>query len=301
MKPTALACLVPLALTALSQSALAQQGGGFTMTNSAQYAYALDSSEDKVLAYGADSKRLETLRLQHDSDYSLGSNFFLLDFLRSDKPLGGPVFGPNDPANYSYGDGNRTYFGVLGTELHASKVFGSAAGTGLIRDWGLSGRIERGGYYKYQAHEIGPQVHLNVPGFDTFKFTAWRRWKSDISGSAAQGGYDVGQRFDYKTHWLIGLDWNTRFQFAGFQWTSQAFVRYQKGEGGKAAAVGRENVSGVPNRLWFEPDLFLQINKNFAVGIRDYYLWQTDAIDNDYSTQGKKSHHVPQIVLRASI
>lgn len=300
MKMPSTALLLSLLSTAALQPALAQQGG-FKMTNSLQYGYALDSSEDKVLAYGADSKRLETWRLQHDSDYSLGSNFFLLDFLRSNKPLGGAVFGPNDPANFSYGDGNKTWFGVLGTELHASKVFGTAAGTGFLKDWGLSGRIERGGYYKFRAEELGPQVHLNVAGFDTFKLTAWRRWKSDISGSAAKGGFDVGQRFDYKSHWLIGLDWNTRFEFAGMQWTSQAFVRYQMGEGGKAGAVGTENVSGVPNRLWFEPDLFLQLHRNLAIGVRDYYLWQSDAIDNGYSTKGKKSHHVPQLVLRASI
>lgn len=282
-----------------SQAALAD--GKFEMENSIQYAYALNSSEDKVLAYGADSKKLETLRFQHESNYSLGSNFFLYDHLKSDKPLGGAVFGPNNPAAYSYGDGNSTYFMVAGTELHGSKVFGSQVGTGLYKDWGLSARIERGGYYGFRAFEYGPQVHLNMPGFDTFKLTAWRRDKSDISGSAGQSGYDVGTRRDYRDSWLIGMDWKTKFNWLGKTWTSQAFVRYQVKDGGKAGATGNENINGIPARLWFEPDLFMQVSDNVDIGIRDYYLRQSDAINNGYSTDGKKSHHVPQIALRVRL
>jgi len=230
-------------LAALLVACFASQGvmanGKFEMENNFQYAYALNSSEDKALAYGADSKKLETFRFQHESNYSLGSSFFLYDTLKSDKPLGGPVFGPNNPAAYSYGDGNSTYFMVLGTELHASKVLGTQVGSGLYKDWGLSARIERGGYYDFRATEFGPQVHLNVPGFDTFKLTAWKRAKSDISGSAGQMGYDVGTRRDYRDSWLIGMDWKTKFNWLGKTWTSQAFVRYQVADGGKADAINQ--------------------------------------------------------------
>jgi hypothetical protein len=298
LKCKSLAALMVAGIT--SQMALAD-GKGFEMENNFQYAYALNSSEDKALGYGADSKKLETFRFQHESSYSLGSNFFLYDQLKSDKPLGGPVFGPNNPAAYAYGDGNSTYFMVAGTELHSSKVLGTQLGTGLYKDWGLSGRIERGGYYDYRAVEYGPQVHLNVPGFDVFKITAWQRSKSDISGSAGQTGYDVGTRRDYRDSWLIGMDWKTKFNWLGKTWTSQAFVRYQVGDGGKADAKGTENINGIPTRLWVEPDLFMQVTDKVDIGIRDYYLRQSDAINNGYSTVGKKSHHVPQIALRVRL
>lgn len=267
---------------------------------SVQYAYALTSSEDKVLAYGADSTQLHTLRLQHESDYAFGSNFLLYDQLKSNKPLGGPVFGPNDPNNYAYGDGNKTYFWVAGTELHANKIFDHSAGNGVIKDWGLSARLEGSGYYDYKAKELGPQVHLNVAGFDQFKLTLWRRWKSDISGSAEKMGYDVGQRKDYRDSWLIGADWKTHWTMWGYEWTSQAFIRYQLGDGGKKDARGNENINGIPSRLWLEPDIFIKISPHLAIGLRDYYLWQTDAIDNGYSDKGQNAHHVPQIVLKIS-
>lgn len=266
---------------------------------SVQYAYATHSSEDKALGYGADSKRLETLRFHHEDRWRYGNNSFLYDVLRSNQPLGGPVFGPNDPANYAYGDGNRSYFWVAESELLASKIFGWPAAGGLVKDVGLSGRIERGGYYKFRATEIGPRVHLDVPGFDTFKLAAWYRWKSDISGSAGQSGYDVGTRRDYRNHWLLGLDLKSSWQWGGFKWTTQTFIRYQLGRGGKAGATGEENINGVPNRVWIEPDLFVELTPHIAVGVRDYYLWQNDAIDNGYSTQGRTSHHVPQLVLKA--
>lgn len=290
-----------LGLTVLASSPAWAEGLEFkNVETGVQYAWAVKSSEDKVLGYGADSNQLQTLRLQHESTWRYGNNFFLYDYLRSDKPLGGAVFGPNDHANFAYGDGKDTYFWVGESELLGSKVFGNAPGTGVFKDWGLSGRLERGGYYKFHAAELGPRVHLNVPGFDVFKLAAWRRAKSDISGSAGQGGFDVGTRRDYRDHWLLGVDMKTSWQMLGYRWTSQTFVRYQVGRGGKAGAVGDENVSGVPARLWVEPDVFMQLTPNFAVGLRDYFLWQKDAINNGYSTEGKKSHHVIQLVAKAS-
>jgi len=293
-KTVALSCCLVFATTAKAQLKLENT------ETSIQYAYALSSSEDKALAYGAASNKLETFRIQHEHDYNLGSNFVLYDRLSSDKPLGGPVFGPYNPAAYAYGDGNKTYFMVLGTELHASKVLGTAVGTGLIKDFGLSARYQKGGYYDFEDKQIGPQIHLNVPGFDKFKIAVWRTFKSDISGSAGQGGNDVGTRRDYKDSWAVGLDWKTTWRMAGYDWSSQMFLRHQIKDGGKAGATGNQNVNGIPGRWWIEPDIFVHINKNFAIGLRDYYLQQTDAIDNGYSTSGKKSHHVPQIVLKAS-
>jgi len=42
----------------------------------------------------------------------------------------------------------------------------------------------------------------------------------------------------------------------------------------------------------------MQLTNNVDIGVRDYYLRQSDAINNGYSTVGKKSHHVPQIAIR---
>lgn len=288
-----------LAALALASAAQAQTAAFENVQTSVQYAWALHSSEDKALGYGAESNRLETLRLHHENRWAFGNSSILYDVLRSNRPLGGPVFGPNDPANFAYGDGNRTYFGVAEVELTSSKVIGWPATGGLVKDVGLSGRIERGGYYKFRAAEIGPRLHLDVPGFDTFRLAAWYRHKSDISGSAGQGGFDVGTRRDYRDHWLLGLDLKTSWQWLGFTWTSQTFVRYQAGRGGKAGATGDENINGIPNRVWIEPDVFVNLAPHVAIGLRDYYLWQSDAIDNGYSTEGRKSHHVPQLVLKA--
>jgi hypothetical protein len=291
--------ITALAALALASTAQAQSAGFENVQTSVQYGWAVHSSEDKALGYGAASDRLETLRFHHENRWAFGNSSILYDVLRSNKPLGGPVFGPNDPANFAYGDGNRSYFGVAEVELTSSKVLGWPAAGGLVKDVGLSGRIERGGYYKFRAFEIGPRLHLNVPGFDTFKLAAWRRQKSDISGSAGQGGFDVGTRRDYRDHWLLGLDLKSSWQWAGYTWTTQTFVRYQVGRGGKAGATGNENINGIPNRVWIEPDVFVNLTPNLAVGVRDYYLWQSDAIDNGYSTEGRNSHHVPQLVLKA--
>lgn len=266
---------------------------------SVQYGWALNSSEDKALGYGADSKRLETLRFHHENKWALGNSSILVDFLRSDKPLGGPVFGPYDPAHYAYGDGKSSNFAVAEVELTSSKVFGWK-GVGPLRDIGLSGRIERGGYYKFRAAEIGPRLHFDVPGFDKFSFVGWYRQKSDISGSAGQQGFDVGTRRDYRDHWLLGLDLKSSWQWLGYTWTSQTFIRYQVGRGGKAGAVGDENVNGIPSRVWIEPDVFVNLTPHVAIGARYYYLWQSDALNNGYSTQGRNSHAIPQLVVKAS-
>lgn len=177
--------------------------------------------------------------------------------------------------------------------LNPKKAF---LGIGAFR-----GALNGGGYYKFRAEEIGPQIHLNVPGFDRFRMTLWHRWKSDVSGSADEEGFDVGHRTEYRNSWLVGVDWRTSWKMLGFRWTSQAFIRYQVGDGGKADAHGTENINGIPARIWFEPDIFMNINKYVAVGFRDYFLWQSDAINNGYSTLGRNSHHIPQIVLRLNL
>jgi hypothetical protein len=287
---------------AIAGSAAAQTDAPFfeNVETNLQYATALSSSQDKALGYGADSNKLETLRFTHENRWKYGNSSFLLDYLSSDKPLGGPTFGPNNPSAFAYGDGNNTYFFVGEVELTSSKVLGWKPAEGsFVKDVGLSYRYEDGGYYKFRANELGPRVHLNVPGFDTFKLAAWYRQKSDISGSAGQSGFDVGTRRDYQGHWLLGMDWKTSWQMLGYTWTSQAYIRYQVGRGGKAGASGTDNINGVPDRLWVEPDVFVNLTRNFAIGARYYYLWQSDAIDNGYSTKGNNDHAIPQIVVKA--
>lgn len=125
-----------IACLGFSHDAIAQFIKFNDIQNSIQAAAALHSSEDKVLGYGANSNRLETYRFQHEHDYNLGSTFFLYDRLHSNEPLGGPVFGPHNPSAFAYGPGNSTYSMVIGTELHASKVFGFEPKTGFLRDCG---------------------------------------------------------------------------------------------------------------------------------------------------------------------
>jgi hypothetical protein len=282
----------------LASGAQAQTSSFENVQTSVQYGWAWNSSEDKALGYGADSKHLETLRFHNENHWALGNSSILVDWLHSSQALGGNVFGPDDHANYQYGPGDSTYFGVAEVELTASRTLPWKA-QGPLSDVGLSARVERGGYYRFHAFELGPRVHLDVPGFDNFSVAAWYRQKSDISGSAGQQGYDVGTRRNYLGSWLLGLDLKSSWAWVGHTWTTQTFVRYQLGRGGKAAAQGSENINGIPNRVWIEPDLFVNLAPHVAVGVRDYYLWQSDAIDNGYSTTGNHSHHVMQAVMKA--
>ena len=286
-KVLALACLA--ACTAGSAMALEN------VENSLQYAYGFNSSTDKNLGYGAESNKLETFRFQHESDYSLGSNFFLYDYVRSDKNLGGPYYGTNKQMNFM----------VVGTELHASKVLGKDLSSGIFKDIGLSVRGQQGSYYNYRGFEIGPQVHLNVPGFDKFKIAYWWKSKSDDSGYYnAAGTYVAAKDVKYADSNSIGIDWKTRWQMLGKSWTSQAFIRYQIKQNG-GASKPFENASGIPERLWIEPDIFMEINKDFAVGLRAYYLKDSNNLDVPASSGGgenatKKSHLIPQVVLKVA-
>ena len=279
---------------------------------SVQYSYGFNDKQDKNLGYGSDGNNIQTVRLQHENDWKYGSSMILLDNLWSDKPLGGGTANP--AANWNYGDGyglhKHEYFGVAGVEVLSSKVFGSEAGTGFIKDYGLSGRYENGSYYNFRAYEIGPQIHLNVPGFDRFKITWWQRWKSDDSGKCltATCQYENGhgkdltaKGVDYARHSLIGVDWRTSWNMWGKKWTSQAFIRYQVGQnGGKPEGVG-DNVSGVGNRLWVEPDVFVYLTDHVALGLRAYYQYDQNSVkvSNDgYYTKQDKSYFTPNIVLK---
>lgn len=276
---------------------------------SVQYSYGFNDKQDKNLGYGSDGKNIQTLRFQHENDWALGSSMVLFDQLFSDKPLGGGT--ANLAANGGYGDGfgehKKEYFMVAGAEVLASKVLGTSQGTGLFKDWAISARYENGSYYNFSAYEVGPQIHLNVPGFDRFKITWWQRWKQDNSGACTTaacgwGGKDLtAKNVDYARHNLIGIDWRTSWNMWGKKWTSQAFIRHQVGQnGGKPEGVG-DNVSGVGKRWWIEPDVFVYLTDNVALGLRAYYQYDQNSVkvSNDgYYTKTDKSYFTPNIVLK---
>ena len=120
-------------LLVVSAAALLMVGGASAAdfsSNSVGYRYAPSMSEPGV----SDKVAKNILTFTHFSVDKLGTNFFTIDLLKSDRV---------DPANNS-GSGATEYYGFYQREFSLSALSGNTGGYGLAKDLKLVGRFDAG-------------------------------------------------------------------------------------------------------------------------------------------------------------
>jgi nucleoside-specific outer membrane channel protein Tsx len=212
------------------------------------------------------------LTLQHASGYSLGRNFFFVDFLNSTK---------NDPSGGSFGE----IYGEYYSSLSLSKISGAKLAFGPVRDINLTAGLNYGAKSNGANPRVflfGPTVDFNVPGFIFFNvdFLAYDD-KSRFAGGAS----------NHDTTWQITPVWLSKFSLGPTNWVFTGHVDFI---GKRCPSIG--SCDGRKMETLAQPELRTDVGQFFGkketiyVGIK-WNLWR-----NKFGLEGLNENN-PQLQL----
>ncbi|MFZ1614303.1 MAG: hypothetical protein WAT51_09050, partial [Holophaga sp.] len=150
-----------------------------------------------------DAIKKDIFFLNHVSGYSLGSNFFNVDMLKSDS---------KDPANATGSNGAQEVYVAYRHNLSLSKLFGTKLSGGILRDVEFTAGFDYNAKNTTFAPSVfkvmaGPTVSFQVPGFFTLGVLYYNEKNHNSFGGFASGG-QVNVSFDptYQVAAAWGID-----------------------------------------------------------------------------------------------
>jgi nucleoside-specific outer membrane channel protein Tsx len=155
-----------------------------------------------------DSIKKDIYSLSHVSGYSMGTNFFNVDMLKSDS---------KDPANSSSpgnSNGAQEVYVAYRTNLSLSKLFGTKMSAGIIRDVEFTAGMDYNAKNTTFAPSVfkvmaGPTVAFQVPGFFTLGVLYYNEKNHNAFGGYAAdsgGGLNVAFKSTYQVAAAWGID-----------------------------------------------------------------------------------------------
>lgn len=169
--------------------------------------------------------RKQILTLNHSSAYRLGSNFFVLDYLRSNGA---------DPSSSGADNGATEFYLAYRHQLQWKKLSGSTADFGPIRDFSLQAGFDV--ETKNSAFSpakrmlvIGPTAQFDVPGYLNLALLYAREWGECGLAPCRQAGNSNSVAFDPFPR--LELAWGLPFQWAGLPLKFQGYAFYNAKKG----------------------------------------------------------------------
>jgi nucleoside-specific outer membrane channel protein Tsx len=215
--------------------------------------------------YGSNDIHKTIIDLNHVSGYSLGTNFFNVDFLMSDN---------KDPASPGSTNGAHEVYIVYRNTLDLEKISGKSLKMGPVRGWGITlgfdvnAKSDAGYNSKKRMLVLGPTAMFDVPGF--LSVSLLELWESN----APYNDYTQTDtpRYRYKTHpmltaaWGIPLGKDTGLSFEGF---ANFIATKGKNEfGGDTAAE-----TNIDAQVMYDVGALAGAKGKFKVGV-EYQYWK---------------------------
>lgn len=192
------------------------------------------------------------ITLQHASGYKYGSNFFFVDFLKSD--------GDDDNAGEVYGEWY--------THLSLSKTTGAKLSYGIIKDLNLTAGIN------YGSKNTGANPRVYLPGFTVdFDLPGFTYFGVDVLAYIDRGKFkpNAATTLDncggHETSYQINPFWQLPFRLGPTKWSFEGHVDF----------IG--NRGTCENEILAQPQLRLDVGNFFGkpdtgyVGI-EYQYWR---------------------------
>jgi hypothetical protein len=217
------------------------------------------------------------INFTHASGYSLGTNFFNVDYLMSDK---------NDPAAPGSSNGAAETYIVYRNTLDIGKIAktdikaGPIKGVGVTLGFDVNSKTDAGYNSKKRMLVLGPTMMIDVPGFLNISVLVLKESNAphnDFSGTDTP-------RYSYKTHPMLDVNWGIFFG-PGFSFEGYADYIASKGKdefGGNTAPETHADV-----KLMYNITSLYDAKKNtFKVGL-EYEYWKNKFGNNHNGPAGK--------------
>ena len=150
--------------------------------------------------FGSNDIHKDIINLSHASGYKYGSNFFNVDFLKSDE---------KDPAGAGSTNGAQEVYIVYRNTVDLEKAAGVAAKFGPVRGIGVTfgfdvnAKTDAGYNSKKRMLVVGPTLFVDVPGFLNVSLLLLKESNAPYNTFTNTST----PRYNYKTHPMLSAAW----------------------------------------------------------------------------------------------
>jgi nucleoside-specific outer membrane channel protein Tsx len=183
-----------------------------------------------------DSIKKDIYSLSHVSGFSLGTNFFNVDMLKSDS---------KDPANAANSNGAQEVYVAYRNNLSLSKLFGTKMSAGIVRDVEFTTGFDYNAKNTTFAPSVfkimaGPTVAFQVPGFLTLGVLYYNEKNHNAFGGFPGGSVNVSFDATYQ----VAAAWGINAPLGGVDTKVKGFGTYtgSKGKDGFGADTKPETL-----------------------------------------------------------
>jgi len=160
------------------------------------------------------------VQLAHASTYSLGANFFNIDYFKSDS---------KDPANGADSGGAAEVYVTYRNQLQYGKVTGTPLTFGVIRDVALTGGFDLNSKDNAAAPRkevivVGPTLKFDVPGF--LDVGLWYYRERNHCGAPPCLEPGAQSQITFKPTYLLNASWLIPFDVGSIPLKFQGFVNF---------------------------------------------------------------------------
>jgi len=200
----------------------------------------------------------------HASGYKYGSNFFNVDFLKSDNV--------DSNAQEVYVVYRHTL--DLGKVTGKNLAFGPVRGTGLTAGFDVNTKNDPGYGSKKRMLVAGPTLMVDVPGFLNISLLAL--WESNQP-------VGITSRYHYDTHAMLNMAWGIPIGNTGLSF--EGFMNYIAAKGTNEFGGGTAPELNIDAQIMYDVSPYMGASKNtFRVGF-EYQYWR-NKFGNPHSVPG---------------
>ncbi len=193
------------------------------------------------------------VNLTHASGYKYGSNFFNVDFLKSDSR--------DSSAQEIYVVYRHTL--DLGKVTGKSLAFGPTRGLGVTAGFDLNTKNDPGYGSKKRMFVLGPTVMMDVPGF--LNISVLGLWESNRP-------HGVDERYSYDFHPMLNMAWGVPVGSTGLAF--EGFMNWIASKGRNEFGGPTSAEFNIDAALWYDVSPHIGASKNsFRVGV-GYQYWR---------------------------
>ncbi|EHR73585.1 hypothetical protein BurJ1DRAFT_4799 [Burkholderiales bacterium JOSHI_001] len=208
----------------------------------------------------------DIVNLTHVSGYKYGSNFFNVDFLKSDE---------KDPAGAGSTNGAHEVYIVYRHTLDIEKTFGTkmkfgpVRGVGLTAGFDVNAKTDAGYNSKKRMLVVGPTLSMDVPGFLNVGLYLLKESNAPFNTFSGVST----PRYSYKTHPMLNLAWGMPVP-GGLPLSFEGYMNWIASKGTNEFGGGTAPETNIDMQLMLDVGALAGSAKNtFKVGL-EYQYWR---------------------------
>jgi hypothetical protein len=215
--------------------------------------------------FGVNDIHKDIISLTHVSGFKYGTNFFNVDFLKSDD---------KDPASAGSSQGAHEAYIVYRNTLDLEKIsgtpmkFGPVRGTGLTWGFDVNAKTDAGYNSKKHMFVIGPTAMFDVPGFLNASLLLLKESNAPCS---TFGTPSCVPRYTYKTHPMLTAAWG--IPLGGLPLSFEGFANFIASKGKNEFGGDTAAETNIDMQVMYDVSSLYGGKGTFKVGL-EYQYWR---------------------------